>query len=79
MNHKMGVTFVRVSESYTSKTYPETGEIFNVGSKKTIRLSSGMQVDRDVSGLEYSNKIFDEYSSYGRSPHAEKRVSYSII
>jgi len=50
MARKMGVTVVRVSEAYTSKTHPETGEIFNVGSRKTIRLSSGIQVDRDISG-----------------------------
>lgn len=39
-----------VSEAFTSKTHPETGKLFNVGSAKRIRLSSGEWINRDVSG-----------------------------
>ena len=39
-----------VCEAYTSKTYPETGELSNIGAAKRIRLQSGDWVNRDEVG-----------------------------
>ena len=45
-----GKMVVDVCEAYTSKTHPETGRLFNVGSMKKIQLSNGAWIDRDISG-----------------------------
>lgn len=45
-----GKKVVDVCEAYTSKTHPETGELINIGSAKTIKLLNGNRVDRDLSG-----------------------------
>jgi putative transposase len=47
---KLGVTVSDVSEAYTSKTHPQTGEIRNIGSAKQIRLIDGSMADRDLVG-----------------------------
>jgi len=39
-----------VSEAYTSKTHPETGEIRTIGSAKRVQLQNGQWVDRDEMG-----------------------------
>ncbi|MCP4109219.1 MAG: MerR family DNA-binding transcriptional regulator [Desulfobacteraceae bacterium] len=38
---KLGVTVLDVSEAYTSKTHPQTGEVKNIGSAKQIKLKTG--------------------------------------
>ncbi len=48
MAKKLGVTVIDVSEAYTSKTHPQTGEIRNTGSAKWIRLLDGSMADRDL-------------------------------
>ena len=50
MAEKLGVTVLDVSEAYTSKTHPQTGEIRNIGSAKWIRLVDGSMADRDLAG-----------------------------
>lgn len=45
-----GKIVVDVNEAYTSKTHPQTGEIKNIGSSKTIRLLDGSLADRDICG-----------------------------
>jgi putative transposase len=52
LKHKafeFGKTVVDVSEAYTSKTHPETGEIKNIGSAKHIKTSIGW-INRDLVG-----------------------------
>jgi putative transposase len=39
-----------VSEAYTSKTHPETGEIRNIGSAKRVQLQNGQWINRDEVG-----------------------------
>lgn len=46
----MGKKVVECSEAYTSKTHPQTGELKNIGSAKTIRLLDGSLADRDIIG-----------------------------
>lgn len=50
MAAKMGKTVISVSEAYTSKTHPQTGEIKNVGAARWIKLLDGSLVDRDIVG-----------------------------
>ncbi|MCP4115887.1 MAG: IS200/IS605 family element transposase accessory protein TnpB [Desulfobacteraceae bacterium] len=50
MAKKLGKTVVDVSEAYTSKTHPQTGEVKNIGSTKWIRLLDGSMADRDLVG-----------------------------
>lgn len=45
-----GKRLVNVNEAYTSKMYPETGQIINIGGAKTIKLLSGQRVNRDLVG-----------------------------
>lgn len=45
-----GKTALDVTEEYTSKTHPQTGEIRNIGGAKRIRLLNGSWADRDVVG-----------------------------
>jgi putative transposase len=45
----LGKTVIRVNEAYTSKTASWTGEIINIGGRKTIT-SGGVTVDRDENG-----------------------------
>ena len=45
-----GKQLVEVNEAYTSKTHPQTGEVRNIGSSKTIRLLDGSLADRDIVG-----------------------------
>jgi len=45
-----GKTVLNVSEAYTSKTHPQTGEIKPVGGAKRIKLLSGEWVHRDIVG-----------------------------
>jgi putative transposase len=45
-----GKTVVDVSEAYTSKTHPQTGEIKNIGSAKRIKLLDGSWIGRDQVG-----------------------------
>jgi len=42
-----GKRVVDVNEAYTSKTHPETGQMINIGGAKTIKLLSGLRVNRD--------------------------------
>ena len=44
-----GVCLIRTNESYTSKTNSFTGEIFNIGSRKSFKYD-GVTVDRDING-----------------------------
>ncbi len=50
MAEKLGVTVLDVSEAYTSRTHPQTGEIRNIGSAKWIKLKDGSMADRDLTG-----------------------------
>jgi len=45
-----GKKVVDVCEAYTSKTHPQTGEIKNVGSAKSIKLLDESWVNRDWVG-----------------------------
>ncbi|MEI7840822.1 MAG: zinc ribbon domain-containing protein [Methylococcaceae bacterium] len=45
-----GKTVMDVCEAYTSKTYPETGAIKQIGGAKRIKLRSGEWVNRDIVG-----------------------------
>ncbi len=66
---KMGVKVIEVSEAYTSKTHPETGKIYNVGSSKRIRLLNGSYADRDIVGARnILIKYLTEYSSLVDKP-----------
>jgi len=47
---KLGVSVLDVSEAYTSRTHPQTGEIRNIGSAKWVRLLDGSMADRDLVG-----------------------------
>lgn len=46
---KYGVRLLRVNEAYTSKTNSFTGELINIGSKKSF-CYDGIEVDRDING-----------------------------
>jgi putative transposase len=48
--YEHGKLLIDVCEAYTSKTHPETGEIRNIGGAKTIKLSNGDVIDRDLVG-----------------------------
>ncbi|MCP4107528.1 MAG: transposase [Desulfobacteraceae bacterium] len=50
MAEKLGITVLNVSEAYTSKTHPQTGELKNTGSAKWIKLTDGSMADRDLVG-----------------------------
>jgi putative transposase len=50
MAKKLGKTVIDVSEAYTSKTHPQTGQIQNIGSAKWIKLQDGSMADRDLAG-----------------------------
>lgn len=41
---------VRVNEAYTSKTQTWNGDIVNVGSKETLKVSNNVTIDRDING-----------------------------
>jgi putative transposase len=45
-----GKTVIDVSEAYTSKTHPQTGEIRNIGGAKRIKLQDGSWIGRDFVG-----------------------------
>ena len=45
-----GKVVVDVTEEYTSKTHPLTGEIRNIGSAKRLRISKTEWIDRDICG-----------------------------
>jgi putative transposase len=45
-----GKTVLDVTEEYTSKTHPQTGEVRNIGGAKRIPLLNGSWADRDVTG-----------------------------
>jgi putative transposase len=45
-----GKAVIDVSEAYTSKTHPQTGEIRNIGSAKRIKLLDGSWIGRDQAG-----------------------------
>ena len=45
-----GKTVIDVSEAYTSKTHPQTGEIKNIGGAKRIKLHDGSWIGRDFVG-----------------------------
>jgi putative transposase len=47
---EFGKTVLDVSEAYTSKTHPETGQLRNIGSAKRIKLQSGNWANRDDVG-----------------------------
>ena len=50
INNKLYSRVVRVNEAYTSKTQTWNGEIVNVGSKETLKISKGITIDRDING-----------------------------
>ena len=41
---------VRVNEAFTSKTQTWNGEIVNIGSKETLKISENATIDRDING-----------------------------
>lgn len=43
-----GKTVMDVSEAYTSKTHPSTGELVTIGSARRMRLSDSEWIDRDI-------------------------------
>lgn len=45
-----GKKMLEVSEAYTSKTHPETGELMKIGGTKSIKLSNNTRIDRDLNG-----------------------------
>jgi len=45
-----GKLVIDVTEEYTSKTHPLTGEIRNIGSSKRLRISKDVWIDRDICG-----------------------------
>jgi putative transposase len=47
---EFGKTVLDVSEAYTSKTHPETGQLRNIGGAKRIKLQSGNWANRDDVG-----------------------------
>ena len=47
--NEYGVRIIRSNEAYTSKTNSFTGEIMNIGSRKSFRYD-GITVDRDLNG-----------------------------
>jgi len=50
MAKKLGKWVLDVSEAYTSKTHPQTGQVKNIGSAKWIKLKDGSMADRDLVG-----------------------------
>ena len=46
---KYGVRLLRVNEAYTSRTNSFTGELINIGSRKSFQYD-GIKVDRDING-----------------------------
>jgi putative transposase len=50
MAKKLGKWVLDVSEAYTSKTHPQTGQVKNIGSAKWIKLNDGSMADRDLVG-----------------------------
>lgn len=46
---KYGVSLIRVNEAYTSRTNSFTGELINIGSRKSF-CHDGIRVDRDING-----------------------------
>jgi putative transposase len=41
---------IEVNEAYTSKTCGKCGKVQNIGSKKTLKCSCGLEIDRDLNG-----------------------------
>jgi len=69
MAEKLGVTVLDVSEAYTSKTHPQTGEVKNIGSAKQIRLIDGSVADRDqVGAYNILIKFLTECCTLGDTP-----------
>ncbi|MCP4344259.1 MAG: transposase [Desulfobacterales bacterium] len=69
MAEKLGVTVLDVSEAYTSKTHPQTGEVKNIGSAKRIRLTDGSVADRDIVGAyNILIKFLTECCTLGDTP-----------
>ncbi|MCP4352420.1 MAG: transposase [Desulfobacterales bacterium] len=69
MAERLGVTVLDVSESYTSKTHPQTGEVRNIGSAKRIKLTDGSVADRDLAGAyNILIKFLTEYCTLGDTP-----------
>lgn len=66
---KLGNTVIDVSEAYTSKTHPQTGEVRNIGSAKWIRLNDGSMADRDLVGAHnILVKYLTEHYALGDTP-----------
>ena len=66
---KLGKTVIDVSEAYTSKTHPQTGQVKNIGSAKWIKLQNGSMADRDLVGAHnILVKYLTEYYALGDTP-----------